>query len=762
VKNIYYHYNMPEQLTAGDFSGYTMVTAGLPPYSATITSDQPAYDQKLTSDQSTPTIILSGNAFSTADGTPAANVPVRIGVSVKGFDRYLLATTDSTGHYSTTFVPLVGEAGNYTLWATHPAVADKPIQAGFIIYGLGFDPRAVNLRMSKNSSFSMPLTLKNLGEADLTGIRFNLASGDGISGSIDLTGSATALTGGSSTMIKLNLDAALTAPDASSATLTVTTGEGITRTLEVNISLLTALPTISTDPAFIEVGVNRGSSKIATFRLKNVGYAPLENIVIEPPVLPWIGLLSGTALPNLAPGASVDISVNFRPTDAVAQGPYADRLVISSGNHVPYTLNLFPTVISTNKGSVHLSVTDSLAKKVVGASVVISHQQLGSVYLTGSADVNGEVSFTDIVEGMYNYKVQAPGHEVVVGTFEIVPGAVTPLEVFMNNVFVTFDWSVTPMTLTDKYDVKLEATFETQVPAPVLTIDPAYERLELEIGSTYVGEYRVTNHGLVALDDVKINMAGGPGLRVEVLITELPRIGAMETVIIPYRITVLSSASPVAAQAPGAPSRQAGAPLSMAAPANAPPDPGPPGCSTIPMEINVGGTYTCAAGIPTWGGVTGSRTIIPRDTFDPLGLCDVKCDWCKCVPGPAQGICECIKTQDPCTCLGLVGGGGAEIACGCISAADPVACMVNAAFNATTDAIRDKIVSLIPGISQAKAALDMAKNIASCLLCVMELLPSLPSSPASTATGGYGGGSYGGMGSVRGGGNGFSNVRTCL
>ena len=735
VKNIYYHYNKPEQLTAGDFSSYTTIVAGLPPYTATITSDRLVYDQRLSTEQTTPTIILSGNAFSTVDGiTPAPNVPVRIGIGVKGFARYLLTTTDNTGYYSTTFVPLVGEAGNYSLWATHPSVADKPIQAGFTIYGLGFDPRAVNLRMSKNSSFSMPLTLKNLGEADLTGLQFSLTSADGISGSIDLTGSATALAGGKATTVKMTLNAALTAPDASSATVTVTTSAGITRTLDVNIALLTALPTISTDPAFIEVGVNRNSSKVATFKLKNVGYAPLENIVIESPALPWIGLLSANTLPNLAPGTSTDISVNFRPTDAVAQGPHADKLVISSGNHVPYTLNLFATVISSNKGSVHLLVTDSLAKKVVGASVVISHQQLGSVYLTGTVDANGEVSFLDIVEGMYNYKVQAPGHEVVIGTFEIVPGAVTPLEVFMNNVFVTFDWSVVPMTLTDKYDVKLTATFETQVPAPVLTIDPAYEKLELEIGSTYVGEYRVTNHGLVALDDVKINLAGAPGLRVEALVTELPRIGAMETVIIPYRITVNPFKSPEPVDA----------------------------CSKLPMTVNVGGTYTCAAGVPTWGGVTGTKTIIPKDTYDPLGLCDVGCDWCKCLPGPAQGICNCIKTRDPCTCLGLVGGGGAEIACGCISTADPLSCMANAALNAATDAIRDKIIELTPGIGQAKAALDLAKNIASCLLCVLELLPGLPSSPASTATGGFGGGTYGGMGSVLGGGNGFSSVRTCL
>jgi hypothetical protein len=302
----------------------------------------------------------------------------------------------------------------------------------------------------------------------------------------------------------------------------------------------------------------------------------------------------------------------------------------------------------------------------------------------------------------------------------------------MNNVFVTFDWSVTPMTLTDKYDIKLEATFETQVPAPVLTIDPAYEKLELEIGSTYVGEYRVTNHGLVAMDDVKINLVGAPGLRVEALVTELPRIGAMETVIIPYRITVNPFKSPEPV----------------------------PGCSPLPMTVNVGGTYTCAAGVPTWGGVTGSKTIIPKDTYDPLGLCDGGCDWCKCLPSAAQSICNCIKTQDPCVCLGIVGGGGAEVACGCVSTDDPVACLASAAGSAATDEIKNKILSYVPGISQAQAALDMAKNIASCLLCVMELLPPLPSSPASVATG-FGGGSYGGMGSVRGGGNGFSDVRVC-
>jgi fibronectin type 3 domain-containing protein len=755
VNNVYYHYRKPDQVTAGNFSDFTTVTVGLPAYTATVASDQSTYDQKLSSGQNTPVIILSGTVSSTLDQTPVPDALVKIGIGVKGFARYLYAMSDSTGHYSTQFVPLVGEAGNYSLWATHPDVADKPVQSGFTIYGLGFEPRTINLRMSKNSSFSTLITLKNPGEADLSGLQFSVAGAEGLSGSIDTTGSSQVLAGGAATTVRMTLNAALNAPDAGSATVTVTTAEGINRTLEVSIALLAALPTISTDPAFIEVGVNRNNSKVATFKLKNVGYAPLENISIQPPALPWIGLLSPVTLPNLAPGASTDISVNFRPTDAVAQGPHADKLVITSGNHVPYTLNLFPTVSSTNKGSVHFQATNALNKRVPSASVVISHQLLGNLVLSGKTDVNGELSFLDITEGMYSYKVQAPGHEIVIGTFEVVPDVATPLEIFMNNVFVTYEWSVTPMTIIDKYDVKLVATYETQVPAPVLVIDPAYEKLELERGSTYIGEYRVTNHGMVALDDVKIGSPGAPGLTVDVLISELPRIGPQETVIIPYRITVNSSSSSAAVvQSGGTAAKKttksvAGATLDA------------PGCSTIPMEVNVGGYSICLFGKVVYTAATTKKTIVPKDTYDPFGLCDVECDWCKCIPyPPAAGLCSCVNDlakkaagsyfdrQDAvCGCLGMFGKESADAACACMKAANPSA--------ASVIECAEKVVggSVIGAMKKAVGLLDAFKGGLACGLCLADLMPA-PS--PGTYTGGTGGGGPGGMGSPGSIGIGFS------
>jgi hypothetical protein len=123
-------------------------------------------------------------------------------------------------------------------------------------------------------------------------------------------------------------------------------------------------------------------------------------------------------------------------------------------------------------------------------------------------------------------------------------------------------------------------------------------------------------------------------------------------------------------------------------------------------------------------------------------------------------MCDCVKSKDACTCAGLVGGEAATAACGCLSADDPVACAATAAANAAEQAVRDAIISLVPPLKAASEAIELGKNIASCLLCVLEALPALPTASAGAPSGG-GGYSYGGMGSIHGGGQGFSSVRVC-
>lgn len=703
VQKIYYHYNKPDQVVGGGLSGFITASISQAPYHATVSPERATYDQNSP-------VLLSGEALDTVTNQPLPNASVKIGISVKGFDRFLFATTDETGRFSATFNPLPGEAGIYSLWATHPDVYDRPVQSGFSILGLSFDPRSINLRMSKNSSFSFPVSIKNVGESDLTSLQFSVAGGSGITGSVDIPNIGV-LQGGEKLGLRVTLNTAIDAPDATSATVVVTTAEGITRSLDINIALLAAVPAIDTDPDYIEAGVNTNDIKVVTFKLKNIGHATLEDIQIEPPSTPWMGITTGVTLPPLEPESSIDIGVSFRPPANVSQGLHTDKIVIKSGNHVPYTLNVFAVVTSSDKGGAHIRAVDALAKFVNGARVMIGHQQVATLILTGTTDDNGELSFNDIPVGPYNYKVEAPGHEVVIGTFEILPDAITPVDVFMNNVFVTLEWSVTPMTLFDKFDITLVATFETQVPAPVITVEPAHEKLEIEIGSTYIGEFRVTNHGLVALENVEITPNFGPGLKVDVLITDLSRIGAKETVIIPYRLTVNRFKSPE------------------------PVDP----CSTIPMEIAVRGEWVCTwdgRWVPTGGRIT--RTIVPKETYDLLGVCDQQCDWCSCLFSSTAGaLCKCLRNGDLCKCAKALGGANAEGICGC------------AALVTSSGGTEDNLLKCLAAagsavgiewVRNAVKLLDTFKNGVKCGMCLNDLIPGIEAS--YTPSGGGGGGGF--------------------
>jgi hypothetical protein len=75
-------------------------------------------------------VVITGYAVNNSDGTPMPNVPVKLGISVKGFVRYFTVTTDSHGNFSYTFNPGATEAGVYSLWAVRPVVAERDQKSG--------------------------------------------------------------------------------------------------------------------------------------------------------------------------------------------------------------------------------------------------------------------------------------------------------------------------------------------------------------------------------------------------------------------------------------------------------------------------------------------------------------------------------------------------------------------------------------------------------------------------------------------------------
>jgi len=105
---------------------------------------------------------------------------------------------------------------------------------------------------------------------------------------------------------------------------------------------------------------------------------------------------------------------------------------------------------------------------------------------------------------------------------------------------VDIEFSVTPVPLEDRYEITVTQTFETNVPAPVLIVDPPKIDLPpLKPGEVFNGEFKVTNYGLVAVFDVELEFPTSIGdFDIEVLTQAVPdKLGAMQSVTIPYKIT---------------------------------------------------------------------------------------------------------------------------------------------------------------------------------------------------------------------------------
>jgi hypothetical protein len=198
------------------------------------------------------------------------------------------------------------------------------------------------------------------------------------------------------------------------------------------------------------------------------------------------------------------------------------------------------TVSSDNSGSVMFDVLNELMEDVQGASITFQHQKLYELTYRTTTASDGTVMVADIPEGRYTYNVSATGHLPASGVFTVEPGIVTAAPVAMQVDLVNIEWSVTPVVIEDRYEITITQTFETNVPAPVLIVEPPKVDLpEMAPGEVFQGEFKVTNYGLVGVYDVALEFPGSFGeYDVEVLAGAVPdTIGAMESVTVPYRIT---------------------------------------------------------------------------------------------------------------------------------------------------------------------------------------------------------------------------------
>lgn len=530
IAGTYYHYGWPDQVSAPGMKQSMAATISDVSYRAVAQADKDLYKQG-------EAVVITGQALATADGAPMPYVPVKLGLSVNGFDRFYTITTDAVGNFRYVFQPASNEAGSYSLWAVHPDLSGRTVQDSFDILAMTLSPARFALSIGKGATSDIPVTLRNYSSATLTGVTFAVTFSTGLSAQV--IGGFDTLAGNQSRNATLRVQAAADAPATGFVTLTVNTAQGLSGRLDVNASVFSILPRIATTPSYLDTGVVRDTQKVVELTVKNAGLATLNSARVDGPSTGWMSLTVDRSLGSLAPGQSATVGVLLRPGSGVTPGVYDDRLVITADNHIPYSVNIQATVTSDAVGNVVFDVLNELLEDVSGATINLQHQSLPELYYTLRTGTDGTGGKFDIPEGRYSFNVSASGHKPYSGSIVVTPGLTIVVPVALEVTLVEVEWSVKEITIQDRYEINIQQTFQTNVPTSVLVVEPPAVNLPaMQPGAVFNGEFSIKNYGLIKADYKGIRFpARIDDYDIEVLGNIPFSLGPMEKVIVPYRVT---------------------------------------------------------------------------------------------------------------------------------------------------------------------------------------------------------------------------------
>jgi YD repeat-containing protein len=298
-----------------------------------------------------------------------------------------------------------------------------------------------------------------------------------------------------------------------------------------------------------------------TVTMENKGLADLNDVSLALTTTSgtaapaWVLLNSSASVGTIAVGGKREVSFSFSPTaGSIAEGVYTFYLRVTSSNYQTVNYPVYVSVTQSGIGGVIFKVSDiytgtlnasnQLIQGLSGATITLQNEQVTTVKQTKNTDSLGEALFTGMATGVYKYKITAANHQEQIGRLWIKPGITNAEQVFLDYNLVTISWEVKETTIKDTYNIVITAVYETNVPAPVLVIQPTSVVLPvMRLGDVYNGEFTITNQGLVRANNLKMALPLSNSYYKYEALSGIPTsLGAKERITIPYRVTALSSA----------------------------------------------------------------------------------------------------------------------------------------------------------------------------------------------------------------------------
>ncbi|MFN6337545.1 MAG: tandem-95 repeat protein, partial [Cyanobacteriota bacterium] len=485
-------------------------------------------------------LSLSGQLVHGVSGAGVAGKPVTVVFSNQTtgqrFERRITSGTDGT--FSLTLTPTTEQAGAYSVAARYSQnpgedllpngslIAEDTFRVQGLAVGSGTTIRA---SVAEGATYSGTLSFRNTGPDPLLTSEISV-SGAPAGWTFNLASLPSTLAAGATASVAYSL----TAPNASVlfddfdviATAAASGQAALTARQPFAVTILPNRPVLSVGLAQRSAAMLLGQRTFHEVTLSNTGNAstgPLN--VVLPTGAPWLSLYGDTTLAPLAPGASTNILLALDPPASLPLAVQQVSIGFLDESHpsdslvVPFSFR----AVSTATGTVSVAVYDEFSGAPTYPTVnnvsVRLYDRIGDTLLQTLNDADGRFTFAHLPVGEYAIEVRADGHASGWQSFSVDPGDEERVDVFLPSDVVRYSWVVVPTAVRDRYVITLEATFETEVPLPVVTITPApidLRDLDL-IGQNLVVPLTLTNHGLVAARDLSFQAPVDPNFSFTIL-----------------------------------------------------------------------------------------------------------------------------------------------------------------------------------------------------------------------------------------------------
>ena len=483
-------------------------------------------------------VTLKGQALR-GDGSPARTAAVNVFVMVRGTTRTLPVVSGLDGRFEVLFQPLATEGGLYQISAAAPGVPVPAAQDEFRLLGMTTTPLP-RLTVAEGEVVEGEVTVENRTDLPLSGLVAEVVrQHPSLNATVSLAGNA--LVGGGSVGLTLRVATVDTSAVESDVVIRVRSAEGAEVTFTTRVRQEIRVPRLVSVPGSLNVAMVRGRQTPVTVTLRNEGGLETGPLKVQLPQTPWLSLSSPSVMDSVAPGSNVVVTLLLTPPADLSLGEYVRGFSIGNervGLTVPATFR----AISDGVGDLAVTAEDEYtyfaegSPKLANALVVLNDALSGTPVRTNRTGLDGRVVFTNLTEAYYFVTATADDHGPFRQTALVVAGGVTNVTAFLPREAVKYTFIVEPTTVEDRYTLRVESTFETQVPLPVVTIEPAVIDIAQYPGQEFQLEVTVKNHGLIAANSVRLNVPSGRGFTVTPLVTDLGPLPAGASLKVPVVI----------------------------------------------------------------------------------------------------------------------------------------------------------------------------------------------------------------------------------